>query len=394
MSLLRVLVGVINRAGTTAKALGLPVERLSPAALEQAAARREGHDDFGDPGYRAGLDALVESIEADANLHTVARLHMRELLTELLVSRLRLARLPASTPTPLVAPLIVCGLPRSGTTFLHRMLAERDDARALPLWELREPIRGPGPDRRLAAARARDARLVALAGARMDAQHLMRAELPDECGHLLKISMYSSLFWQVPVHGYLEWYLEADGAQPYREYRALLAVLAHPGQRLVLKDPFHAAQLPSLLAVLPEAMVVQTHRDPVEVVPSFNKLTTSFQALLSDDFDRARSVTLNLRWLQTVVRRNHEARAALAPGRLLDVRYGELLRDPFAVVDRVHAHFGLELDGAYADRLRRFIGENPQRKHGPNPYAAADYGQTTAAIAAAFADYRARFSWA
>lgn len=393
MSLLRLSMSAINRLGASARARGLPAGRLTPAALEQAAARREGHEDFGDPRYRIGLETLVDAIEGDAGLSMTARLHMRGLLTELLIARLRLAALPSPASAIGPAPVIVCGLPRSGTTFLHRMLAERADARALPLWELREPIPGPGPDRRLARAQARDARITALAGSAIDAQHLMRAELPDECGHLLKISMYSSLFWQVPVHRYLEWYLDADATQPYREYRALLGALAAPelGRRFVLKDPFHAARLSSLFAAVPEALVVQTHRDPVEIVPSFNKLTTSFHALFSTTYDRSRSVALNLQWLQSVVQRNAASRAAVPAKQLLDVDYRELLRDPFAVVEAIHAHFGLDFDGAYADRLRQFIAQNPQRKHGHNRYALADYGQREEEIAAAFVDYRQRF---
>lgn len=393
MSLLRTATSLINGAGAAARALGVQIGRLTPDELEHAASHSEGHAEFGRPHFRAGLERLVESLEGDANLHTAGRLHMRALLIELLVTRLRLGstRAPQESVAPRLPPILVCGLPRSGTTFLHRLLAERSDARALPLWELREPIPGPGRDRRLERARVRDQRLAAILPAGVDAQHLMRAELPDECGHLFKISFWSSLFWQVPVYRYLEWYLAHDSRGPYREYAALLDTLARPERRFVLKDPFHAANLPSLFAVVPAAMVVHTHRDPLEVVPSFHKLTTTFQAVLSDRVDRARTVALNLRWLASLVTASQEARAKIPTRQVLDVDYADLVADPLAVVESIHAHFGLELDDDYRGRLQRFIAANPQRKHGPNPYAAADFGQPQAEIAEAFAAYRERF---
>lgn len=394
MTLLRTATSLINGAGAAARALGVEIGRLTPDDLEHAASQSEGHAEFGRPHFRAGLEMLVESLEGDANLHTAGRLHMRALLIELLVTRLRLAAMQARTPTTraaLMPPLFVCGLPRSGTTFLHRMLAERSDARPLPLWELREPIRGPGRDRRLEQARVRDQRLAAILPDGVDAQHLMRAELPDECGHLFKITFWSSLFWQVPVYRYLEWYLAHDSRQPYREYLSLLDALARPGRRFVLKDPFHAANLPSLFAVVPEAMVVHTHRDPLEVMPSFHKLTTTFQSVLSDHVDRARTVALNLRWLSALVVASQESRARIPAQRVLDVNYADLVDDPLAVVEAIHAHFGLDLDDDYRRRLQRFIAGNPQRKHGPNPYATADFGQHQGEISEAFATYRERF---
>jgi hypothetical protein len=392
MSLLRKATSLLNGVGAAAKAVGLPVARLDPDELELTASRQEGHDDFGNPAYRKGLEVLVDSAERDANLHTLGRMHMRGLILELLVTRLRLSRVrekPPAPAKPLLPPLVVCGLPRSGTTFLHRMLAERADARPLPLWELREPIPERGkPDDRLARARARDKRLATLLPDDADAQHLVRAELPDECGHLLKVAFWSSLFWQVPAYRYLEWYLAADPAPAYRDYRALLDVLARPNRRLVLKDPFHARHLDQLLTVLPDAMVVQTHRDPVEIVPSFHKLATTYHALLSDRFDRQRTIALDMRWLQAIVHDGQKLRAQLGPRRVFDVEYRELLADPLGVVSRLHAHFGLELDANDRSRIARFITENPQHKHGRNRYTAADFGQRDDEIAAAFAGYQ------
>jgi hypothetical protein len=393
MSLLRTATHLLNGAGAAARALGVEIGRLAPDDLEQAASEAEGHDDFGPTHFRAGLEVLVESLEADANLHTAGRLHMRGLIIELLVTRLRLAARRARDRIPPIGPppIIVCGLPRSGTTFLHRLLAERRDARPLALWELREPIPGRGRDRRLEQARARDRRITEFLPRSVDAQHLMRADLPDECGHLFKVAFWSSLFWQVPAYRYLEWYLGHVPRAAYADWAALLGTLAQVGRRFVLKDPFHAANLPHLLAVAPEALIVQTHRDPVEVVPSLNKLSLTFQAVMSDQVDRARTVALNLRWMQELVAQSERARPEIPAQQLFDVDYDDLVRDPLAVVDALHSHFGLPLDIDDRNRMQRFVAEHPQHQHGANPYDAADYGQRPAEIAEAFAAYRERF---
>ncbi len=395
MTLLRRTVWAVNRVGAAARRLGVPVSRRSVASLEHEAVEEVGSDDFGDGDHRQGLNALVDAVEGDPAIHLAGRAHLRSLVVRELVTRLRLrqarSRNPALERGPELAPLVVCGLPRSGTTFLHRLLAEPEDTRPLPLWELMEPLPGPGPDRRFTNAKSRIDRLAALAPEALDPQHLIRAELPDECGHLFKHTFFSSIYWQAPLHGYLEHYLRADPGPAYRDYRAALAVLDRPGRRLVLKDPFHARHLPSLLAVIPAANVVMIHRDPVEVVPSFHKLTISVHRVFSDEVDIPRTVELNTRWLQDLVQRSLDARPSIDPQRIVDVGYRELLADPVGVVTRIHERFGLPLVPATRARLDRYVAAHPQRQYGANPYRIEDYGQRPEALAERFSAYCGRF---
>lgn len=385
---------LVNAVGDAARAVGIARDTLEPDALVEAACRAAGLDDLGDPSHRPALDALLRSCRDDARLHFIGRRHMRDLVVRALVTRLRLvdAARRAPDPLPMRAPLIVCGLPRSGTTFLHRLLAEADDARALLLWELMDPLPGPGPDTRRADAEARIERLRRYAPGNIDAQHLMRADLPDECGHLLKPTFLSSLYWMAPVSGYLDWYPHHDARPAYREYRQLLGLLqADPTRRYVLKDPFHAMNLPALFAAVPDAMVVQTHRAPAEVVPSLHKLALTTQAVLSEEIDTARVVEANTRWLETVAARSVDDRPRVPPGRVLDVDYRALVEDPLGVAREVHRHFGLPWSEALGGRLGAYVSDNGQRRHGDNPYTPEDFGQTAAGIDARFQAYRARF---
>ncbi len=391
----------VNAVGDTARWLGLARDTFEPDALVEAACRATGLSDLGDPSHRPALDALLRSCEHDANLHFIGRRHMRDLVVRALVTRLRLVDAVRTAPDagPSLPPLLVCGLPRSGTTFLHRLLAEADDTRALRLWELMDPLPArpaagapPRPDTRRADVEARMARLRRLAPANLDAQHVMRADLPDECGHLLKPAFLSSLYWMAPVTGYVECYPHHDAGPAYQDYRRLLGLLqTDPTRRYVLKDPFHALNLPALFAALPDAMVVQTHRAPAEVVPSLHKLAFTTQAVLSDGIDPARVVATNTTWLETVATRSVDDRARVPAGRVLDIDYRDLLADPVGIARRVHLHFGLPWSDALDARLAAFVAENGQRRHGDNPYAPEDYGQTTEGIDARFEAYRARF---
>lgn len=382
----------VNAAGSVAARAGLDRDALDPDALCARATREAGLSDFGDPHFRPALEQLLESGERDARLHFLGRRHLHELVLRALVTRLRLvARAPEAARIPLRPPLLVCGLPRSGTTFLHRLLAHATDARGIPLWQLMDPLPGPGPDRRIAEAEARLARLKSLVPTSIDAQHLMRADLPDECGHLFKPTFLSSLYWLVPATGYLDWYPRQDFRPAYREYRDLLALLADPSKRLVLKDPFHAMNLPALFAAVPDAMVVQTHRAPSEILPSFHKLALTMHAVLSDGVDVGRVVAADTAWLEHVARRSVEDRASVPAKQVLDVDYRALVADPVAVVRDVHARFHLGWSDGLEARLQRFVADNGQRKHGDNPYDAGAFGQTTDEIDGRFSAYRQRF---
>jgi hypothetical protein len=376
----------------------VPELSLDPAELLADAARAEGSDDLGPEAasLREALAVYAESVERDARPHAVGRLYLRERFFRIaLVTRIRLAPHLARGARPRRAPLVVCGLPRSGTTLLHRLLALADEAAGIPLWQLIEPLApSRGPDQRRENATRNLAWLRALAPASLDAQHYLRPDLPDECGHLLRTAFLGPMPWQVPAYGWLEWAMRADARPAYRVWAALLSGLEPEGRRLVLKDPFHAAWLEEVLAVCPDALVVQTHRDPVEIVPSFHKLATTMHSVLVPRLDLPRTVRAHMKWLTWHVERNAAARAALRPRHLLDVHYRELVEDPIGTVVRVHEAFALPVSDAHVARMRAHLAETGQRRHGENPYAPEDYGQTADEIAGCFAEYRRRFDLA
>lgn len=373
---LRPLASVVNRVGALARGVGLQLGSLDPEVLIESAQRTAGAPLQPGP-WRAGLQRLATALDGEAHLNVLGRHHSRQLILRALRTRIALDQARAtSAPIALARPpLIVCGPPRSGTTFLHRCLAAiLPGTTSLPFWRLIDPLSDEDEAvlRRRAATQLQ--RLAALAPG-LDAQHLIRAELPDECGHLLKPAFLSVYYWQSPAYGFVEHLLDADGTEAYRDYRDLLGLLA-PDRSLVLKDPFHARHLDALLAVLPGARVVQTWRDPAAFVPSFHKLVTTAQRVFTDRLRLDRSVELSTRLLIDTAARAHRH----DHDRVVRLDYPELVADPAAAIRGVLQRLEIPLDPAQQAALDRFVAQHPQRAHGPNPYRPEDYGQTAAGI--------------
>jgi len=387
----------VNGLGALLDDVGLSPVRLEPARLVARAEAGTGLSDWGEPGWEAGLERLCRSAAEDAALTLVGRIALQDVVTEALMTRLRRVDAKKTRPevftSPLVPPLIVVGLPRSGTTHLHRLLVLAEDARPIPFWELRKPIAGPGPDNRRAIVAERFARIKVLAP-EMDAKHRTGPDEPEECMMLLDSTLVSLTFWVfAPVYGYLEWLIDQDAAPLYRVYREHLQLLQaeSPGKRLTLKAPSHTPFLVELLAAVPEAMIVQTHREPVTVVGSAASLFYTFHRMVTVEVDLPRLGASIADMMEQMLERNREAREQLPTGTVCDVRYDALVREPVEVVRRIYAHFGLPFDTAFEQRLRVAVAERPQHAHGVHEYALEDFGLDAATLAPRFDAYRERF---
>lgn len=225
-----------------------------------------------DIATREALQVLCESAERDADLTEIGRLFVVDRIMLALLSRKALDELPPAPPLS-QPPILIVGLPRSGTTLLHHALATDPSLRALTAWEVGLPVPLPGVNRRdLVADRLR--RLGRLAP-ELSGSHAIDVDRPEECVHLLEPSLRSPSFWHfTPVRGYVSWLAHADPKPGYRIYARLLRHLAahDPGRRLVLKGPAHVPALGALLDELPGTQIVWTHRDPAEVLPSLEIL--------------------------------------------------------------------------------------------------------------------------
>jgi hypothetical protein len=395
-------VRALNAAGGILRALGWEAIALSETSLLDRARRETGLSDFGDEGFREGLRVLLESYERDASLHTLGRLRARNDCTRLLSSALRiqrdLKRHPEILDERIRQPIFILGLPRTGTTLLHNLLAADPAHRSLRTWECLRPSPPPDAstlesDPRRAEAERGLASLAKLAP-ELAAIHKVEAAGPAECVALLRISFRTMAFetsYHVP--GYSEWLDRQDMRPVYATYREVLQLLQWrcPGERWSLKSPAHLFALDALLEHFPDACIVQTHRDPSVAIASQCSLVAVLRAVSSDAVDpHAIGRDVPERFARGM-ERAMTVRETADPTRFYDVHYRDLLVDPLGVVRALYRNFGLELSDEAARRQRAWLAANPQGKHGSHQYAPEDFGLDAATQSRRWAAYRDRF---
>jgi hypothetical protein len=379
--------GWANALGRGLARVGLRAS-LDEESLLRGARRVTRLSDFGDEGFRPALRRLLQSYEEEAPLSPSGRLLRRIDFVDMLANRLRverrIAREPRIADAPVRSPLIVTGLPRTGTTLLQRLLSLDPDARALLTWEAMWPAplsrRRTGPaDPRIRHTR----RLVWMARRLMpgiDRIHPLDPEGPEECTRLLDSSFRWAYFAvESRLPGYAAWLASQgpDAMVPaYHWYARQLQVLQSQraaSGRWVLKSPAHLWNLPALLHVIPEARIVVTVRDPRETVASACSLFALLYSTTAEDSRTGRIGPGVAASLARALTQGLET-AARDPGRVRVVRYEDLVARPVETVRAIHAGFGLPFPAALERSARAWLEANPQGRHGVHRYDLASYG--------------------
>jgi hypothetical protein len=394
---------LLNGVGRGLRAAGLPLVRLDEAALRARATRDTGLEDFGDERFREPLGRLLESFEREAALTLLGRLIARSDVVRLLGNRLRMvdawARHPEIEAAPIRRPLFIVGLPRTGTSILHELMAQ-DPANRVPMtWEVMHPW--PPPERASYDTDVRIAQVEKHFGGvdrimpGFKKMHPMGAQLPQECVALTAHDFASMVFSTTHrVPSYQAWLDRADLRWVYASHRRQLQYLQWrcPADRWVLKSPGHLWALDALLAVYPDAHIVQTHRDPLTVIASLASLVVVLRGMSSDAID---PVAIGREWSERLadgLERAMAVRARLADdGRVFDMHFAEFIRDEIGMVRRIYAHFGRTLDAEAEGRMRRFLFANPKDKHGAHRYTLAASGLDAATERRRYAAYQERF---
>jgi hypothetical protein len=394
----------LNRAGDALRALGLPLVRLDEASLLTDAARRTGLDDFGDERFHDGLRRLLRAFESEAALTLLGRWIARGDLVRLLENRLRMTavhrRHPEIDAGAITAPLFIVGMPRTGTSILHELLAQDRASRVPMTWEVMHPWPPPeaatyDDDPRIAAV---DAHFAGVDRVVPDFKkiHPMGARLPQECVALTAHDFATMIYHTTHrVPSYQAWLETTDLRWVYASHRRQLQYLQWkaPATRWVLKSPQHLWALGALLDVYPDARIVQTHRDPLKVIASLTSLMTVLRSLASDVVD---PLEIARDWTERLARgfghaTDVRAARALPATRVFDVHFADLMADPIAMVRRIYTHFDLPLSEDAEARMRRFLADNPADKHGGHRYGFAATGLDLSVERRRYAAYQSHF---
>jgi hypothetical protein len=400
-------VRALNRGGRTIVRTGIPLVRLEPAQLIDAARRRTGLDDFGDEAFREPFERVVRALDGEARLNLVGRIAARQDLLRLLSNRLRMIddakRHPDILDEPIRRPIFVTGLPRTGTTLLHGLLAQDPSSRAPLTWEMMfpspPPRRRPGARDRRAALAERQIRWFHRLSPEFRTIHPTGGDLPEECLVIASHAFVSFQFQTMyDVPSYEAWLEQQDLRAVYRWHRRFLQQLQwrSPAARWVLKAPAHLFGFEALFDAYPDAAIVLTHRAPLEVVGSLASLTAVLRGTFSDDVDPfAVGAEMTRRWSGALFGALRARDAGRVPGeRIVDVSYSELMRDPIGVVDRIYRSFrsfGLELTAEVEARMRTYLAANPKDKSGRHRYTLEEFGLDAAEESVRYADYARRF---
>ena len=377
-----------------------PVELRVEAVLD-AAAQRTGLADFGPDDFRERLALWLAEVDADAERTGLGRLMLFRDCVRYAANRLRIRDLRAEHPEigeeAVTAPIIVVGLPRSGTTHLVNLMAADQRLRSLPLWESYEPVPAPGEGHGPPAADPRRRRaqedwdgMVAMLPL-MAAMHPMH---PDHVHEELELQLpdFSSyqLEWVARVPRWRDHYLATDQTPHYAYLKSVLQILQwrRPGARWVLKSPQHLEQLGPLLATFPDATVVVTHRDPVSVVQS----AATMMAYAARMSYRTPEPEWYLDYWTDRVRRllgaSQRDRHLVPPARRVDVAFHELMADDLGVVARVYEAAGMVMTGAARAQMAAYGTAHRRGRDGQVLYdLRADFGVEPDAVRAHFTDY-------
>ena len=375
---------------------------LDAAALHERAARETGLADFGPRDYEERLGVLLAALRDVPGVTPAGVVSFHSQLLQLLKNRLLLAdvlaRHPEAAEVELAPPIIIAGLPRTGTTHLHNLLAAGPHLRTLPYWESLEPLplaaeAGIEPDPR----RERTELAVSFMNAAMPLFPLMHEMTTDHVHEEIQLLAvdFSTMFFETLAHvpAWEAYYRAHDQRPHYRYLRTMLGALQflRGGRRWLLKSPQHLEQLPVLADVFPGATVVVTHRDPVAVVVSLATMIAYTARMHRSPVDPA---VLGRAWADRVgvmldaCRRDRDV---LGPDRSLDVRFDEFMADDLAtarrVLDLAGEPAGPEVDAAMAG----YLDGHRRGRLGRIAYRPADVGLDEDELRARYAAYSARF---
>ena len=386
-----------NIIGSLAEHIGLE-PRIHDQYLLDKAQRLTKLNDFGDDSFVTGFELLIQSLREEAKLNTIGKLSATTYLTQLLCNRLRLEKQYKSAEKigqrKISRPIFITGLPRSGTTFLHALLAEDPNTRTPITWEVMYPApldtnpSSTSDSKKERSKRcANDLKWLDRLAPKFNSIHAVKAQLPQECIAITTHDFASIQFhttYNVP--SYQQWLEQRNMVSSYRYHKRFLQHLQnHDGeQQWLLKAPGHLYDLSDLMKVYPDAQIIQTHRDPVNVIASISSHANVIRAAFSDELDHREIAQDWQRYWKQALSRNLDYRQQNQNQTINDVYYGDLVSDPIGVVKNLYENLNLNYNEEFESALKKYIDRNPQSRH---KYTLQEFGFNKRTIQSAFADY-------
>ncbi len=369
-----------------------------------AAARQEtGLTDLGDERIMEALQRLVAALNSEAKLHARGQQSVESNLVATLANRMRVERYLSEHPEllerPVEKPLFVFGLPRTGTTLVINLMSVDPARRCFLRWEAFDPVPPPKPEELHAGPRYEKSQAQTEMSLKyaphISAIHHEDADSPTECQFAMSpsfVSQYYDSMYDIP--SYHQWFLyEADYMPAFRYHKRLLQLLqAQAGGRWTLKNPWHPLYLKELATVFPDAQLVMTHRDPVEVVGSACSLINAVRPMFSDHVDPEAIGRIALETFDVMIERALAHKEKHGWDSIYDLQYVDLMRDPVGEIRKIYQRFEEPFTAEAEAAMNAYMAANPKGKHGRHTYSLEDYGLTAEQVRARYREYCERFS--
>ena len=358
----------------------------TPTSSSVSRSRRRGSSDFGsfDGDWRGRLDSLVAEIERAANLNVVGRLMTRQEILRSLRTRLFMTRKLDQNPKILdekiVAPIIVTGQGRSGTTILFELLSLDPKARSISATDAAHPVPATSERDELIAMTECEHEFWSDVGPEFAAIHELRSDLPVECIHAMMPSFGSFLWWMMAdVPG---WTPDFVASMQFHKVFLQLMQYGKPEATWILKTPVYLPILDLVFAVYPDAWIVLTHRDPLKTIPSGLSTLAACRWQRSETVDLERIRSGGHRDLRPDEPHPDAKGEGRAPGRFVDLHFLDQMRDPVAAIQGAYQKIGRPFAAGHADQIRDYLAHKPKGKFGKHQYEPEDWGYTKEEIRA------------
>ncbi len=364
--------------------------------LHEAASRATGLDDFGGDEYEEGLRILLDDYAHEAGLTGVGNYMQRSFVRGALIARLLsemgFRQHPGHVDVPIERPVFVTGLPRTGTTALHRLLTADPRHQGVELWLTEfpqpRPPRSTWDDNPVFAGIQAAYAEHHVENPEFMGIHYMDAGSVEECWRLLRQSGksigYESLAY---LPNYSAWLAKQDWTDAYERHKANLQLIGLNDQdkRWVLKNPSHLVGLDAIMSVYPDALIVQTHRDPRVAIASACSLSAEATRGWSTVFQGSVIGRTQLDMLSGAWARFAEERATYDQAQFVDVEYDDFVADPVETVRGIYGAFDLPWTAGVEERVEAIDAESRQGGRRPSHrYSLDDYGLTEDEVLARF----------
>jgi len=372
--------------------------RITIDDVVERAALRAGLDDFGPPTWREGLEVLLGELNGDDRVTDQGYETMIGMMIDALWNRLRVFDYAVQHPEvrsgEIRAPLVVLGMPRTGTTVASYLLDQDPAHRSLLNWEAPDSIPPPTTktlrsDPRCLAKMEENRKMVAgMLAAGISPPHWEDADGPTEC-IFVQNQDFKALCWDAfqPNDVYWEWLSRCDMTSAYEYERLVLQILQSqaPG-RWSLKMPSHAVHIETLVKTFPDVKMIWAHRDPYKATGSLCSTVEMGHGRLGF-VDREAIGRTSVNQMREHVDRPLRLRERIGDAQFYDLHYANLMRDPIGEMRAIYAWAGEELLPAVEARMKEWLKARPQDRFGPRPYSLEQYGLTKQELVPVFVEY-------